>query len=81
MLRIDRRRLTLTDPEELGVEAGDILEERTPLRHRTTGDTGLGVVVLVGIPAVGRNLRDVVLARSSPCQSCSGESIPQESAR
>ena len=62
VLRIDRGRLALVDPEELGIEAGDVVEERAPLRHRPTRHAGLGVVVLVGVPAVGRNLGDQVVA-------------------
>ncbi len=57
VLRIDRGRLALVDPEELGIEAADVVQERAPLRHRPTGHTGLGVVVLVGVPPVARESR------------------------
>jgi hypothetical protein len=62
VLRIDRGRLPLADPEELGIEAADVVEKRPPLRDRTAGHTGLGVVVLVGVPPVGRNLGDQIVA-------------------
>ena len=62
VLRIHRGRLSLADPEELGIEAGNVLEERAPLRHRPTRHPRLGVVVLVGVPTVGRNFGDQVIA-------------------
>ena len=62
MLRIDRGCLPLGDPEELGIEARDVVEEPAPSRHRPTRHAGLGVVVLVSVPAVGGNLGDQVVA-------------------
>ncbi len=62
VLRIERGRLALVDPEKLAVEAGDVVQERTPLRHRPTGHTRLGVVVFVAVPAVARNFGDQVIA-------------------
>ncbi len=62
VLRVDRGGLALVDPEEIGIEAGDVIEERAPLRHRPTRHPRLGVVVLVGVPPVGRNLGDQVIA-------------------
>jgi hypothetical protein len=59
---IERDRLALVDPEELGIEAGKVIEERAPLRHRPTRHPGLGVVVFVGVSAVGRNFGDQVIA-------------------
>ena len=57
MLRIQRRRLTLVDAEELGVEAGDVIEESAPLGHRPAVHAGLGIVVVVGVPAVAAESR------------------------
>ncbi len=62
MLRIERGALAFVDTEEFGIEAGDVVDERAPLRHRPTGHPGLRVVVLVGIPPVGRNLGYQVIA-------------------
>ena len=42
VLRVDRDGLALVDPEELGIEAGDVIEERAPLRHRPTRHPGSG---------------------------------------
>ena len=62
VLRIKRDRLAFVDPEEIGIEAGNVVEERAPLRHRPTGHPWLGVVVVVSVPTLGRNLGDQVVA-------------------
>ena len=62
VLRVELGGLALADPEELGIEAGNVIEERAPLRHRPTRHPGLGVVVFVGVPAVGWNFGDQVIA-------------------
>ena len=62
VLRIDGGRLALAHTEELGIEAGNVVQERAPLRHRPTGHTGFGVVVLVSVPTVRGNLGDEVVA-------------------
>ena len=62
VLRIDCGRLAFAHTEEVGIEAGDVVQERAPLRHRPTGHTGFGVVVLVSVPAVSGNLGDEVVA-------------------
>ena len=62
VLRIDRGRLPFADAEELWIEPRDVVEEGAPLRHRPAGHAGLGVVVLVGVPPVGGNLGDEVVA-------------------
>lgn len=68
MLRIDGSRLALTDAEKPRVEPGDVIEEGTPLRHRTPRHTRLGVVELLGIPPGRGNLGDqvVTLQQRSP---------------
>ena len=60
VLRVHRGGLALVDAEEVGIEAGDVVDERAPLRHRAAGYAGLGVVEVVGVPAVGGNLGDQV---------------------
>ena len=62
VLRIDRGRLPLAHAEELRIKPGDVVQERTPLRHRPTGHTGFGVVVLVSVPPVRGDLGDEVVA-------------------
>jgi hypothetical protein len=62
MLRIERHRLSFVDAEEIGVKAGDIIEEGAPLRDRSAVHTRLGIVVVVGVPALGRNFGDQVVA-------------------
>ncbi len=68
VLRVDRGGLALADTEESGVESGHVIEEGPPLRHRPPGHSGLGVVELLGVPALGRNLGDqvVTLKQRSP---------------
>jgi hypothetical protein len=61
VLRVDRGGLPVADPEEVGVEARHVVEEGAPLGHRTAGDSRLGVVVLVGIPAALRDRGDEIL--------------------
>ena len=62
MLWVDRRRFTLTDTEELGIETTDVLDEPAPARYRPAGHTRLRVVVLVDVPSVGGDLGDQVVA-------------------
>ena len=62
VLRIDRGRLALPETEERGVEARDVVQEPAPPRHRPTGHALLGVVVLVGVPPLGWDLGDQVVA-------------------
>ena len=62
LLRIDRDRLPLADAEELAIEKGRVVQEPAPLAHRPTWHPWLGVVKFVGIPSVGRNLGDQVMA-------------------
>ena len=62
MLWVDRRRFTLADPEELGIETTDVLDEPAPARDRPTGHARLRVVVLVDVPSVGGDLGDQVVA-------------------
>ena len=62
MLRIHRGRFSLTDAEELRIEARDVVEEPAPARHGPTGHARLGVVELVGVPTLGGNLDDRVIA-------------------
>lgn len=76
VLGVDRRGLALGDAEEFRVESGDVVEEPTPARHRALPHTRLGVVVLVGVPAVGRNVRIRSSARSTDSHNLSGESTP-----
>ena len=61
MLRVHRGGLALVDTEKVWVEAGDVVDERAPLRHRTALDAGLRVVQFVGVPAVGGYLGDHVV--------------------
>ena len=61
MLRVDRGGLPLTDAEERGVEARHIVEKAAPAGHRPAGHTAFGVVVLVAVPAVRRNLGDQIV--------------------
>src|SRR5689334_14027778 len=79
VLRIDRGGLTLGDPEELGIEAGDVIEERAPLRDRPTRHPRLWVVIVVSVPPVGWNLGDrVVAAQQSLPQSLRSVDAPGE---
>ena len=61
MLRVDRGGLALGHPEEVAVEAADVVEEGTPAGDRSTGNPGLRVVVDVRVPSVGGNLADEVV--------------------
>ena len=49
-------------PKNSGSKLGDVVQERAPLAHRPTRHARLGVVVLVGVPSVGGNLGDQVIA-------------------
>lgn len=61
VLRVDRGRFPFADAKELGVETGDVVDEPTPSRYRSTRDARLGVVVVVNVPPVRRNLGDQVV--------------------
>jgi len=45
-----------------GIEAGDVVHDRTPTRLGTTGHASLRIMVLVGIPSVGGDLCDEVVS-------------------
>jgi hypothetical protein len=62
VLRIERDGRVLVDAEELVVEAGDVVEKRTPFRVRPARHAGLRVVILVGIPALAWHFGDEILA-------------------
>ncbi len=62
VLRVTGKRFPIADAEEVGVEAGRVVQERGPLRDRAARHTGLGVVVLVHVPPMGGNLLDEVVA-------------------
>ncbi len=62
VLRIDRYRFFLPDPEELGIKVADVIEERAPFAVGASGHAGFGVVVLVDVPAVGGDLSDQIVA-------------------
>ena len=61
LLRIHRRGFCFTDPEEIGVEVGDVVQESAPLARRHARHTRLGVVKLFGVPAIFRNLGDQIV--------------------
>jgi len=54
--------LPLVDPEELRIKASDVVDECPPPRYRPARHARLGVVVLIGVPAVGRNFGNQVVA-------------------
>jgi hypothetical protein len=82
MLRIERRRLALVDAEELGIEAGDVVEEGAPLGDRPAVHAGFGIVVVVGVPAVRWHLRNQVIAAHQRIPQPLGRiDAPRESAR
>ncbi|CKM28309.1 Uncharacterised protein [Mycobacterium tuberculosis] len=62
VLRIDRYRFFLPDPEELGIKVSDVIEVRAPFAVGASGHAGFGVVVLVDVPAVGGDLGDQIVA-------------------
>ena len=62
VLWVDGRRLAVPDTEEFGIETGDVVDEPAPSGHRSAGDTRLGVVVLVEVPAVRGDFSDQVIA-------------------
>ena len=81
VLRIDRDGLPLGHPEEVAVEAADVVEEGSPPRHRPAGHTGLGVVVHVGVPSVrGYFTDEVVTAQQCVPQTLRGINPPGKSA-
>lgn len=47
---VDRGGFAVTDVEEVGIEAGDVIDEGAPLGDRPAGHAGLRVVVLLGVP-------------------------------
>src|SRR6185369_4751228 len=57
LLGVDRDRFALADVEEVGVESGDVVDERAPLGDGPSWHTGLWVEVLLGVPAIQRNRR------------------------
>src|SRR6202012_1404432 len=61
VLRIDRSRLAVTDSEELGIKARDVVDECAPPTYRASGHAGFGVVVFVRVPAVKRDFGDQVV--------------------
>ena len=63
VLRIECGGLALIDTEEVRIEAGDVVEERAPLRRRPAHHTRFGVVVEVVVPAIARNLGHQIIAR------------------
>ena len=70
-MRIGGGGLRLVDPEECGIEAGDVVAEGAPVRHRPTRRAWLGVVVLVGVASVGRNLGVLFIASKRMVRSAS----------
>ncbi len=76
LLRVRRDRLALTDPEELAVEVGVVVDEGAPLTYRparharfrgrrtSASQRSSGITVIMSSP------------RSNASHSCSGESIP-----
>ena len=62
LLRIHRRRLARRDAEELRVEAVDAVEKSATPRDHLAGRLRIGIVVGVGVPAIGRHLADRVHA-------------------
>ena len=76
MLRIDGGRLPLVDPEELRIEAGDVIEEPTPARHRPAGHTWrrFKFSAVVTLQAAGRSRQQYpsgvpgLMLRAPSCQ-------------
>jgi hypothetical protein len=62
VLRIDGGRFALADAEERCVEAGDVVEETAPARHRPARNPWLGVVEIHDVPSVVGHLGDQVIA-------------------
>ena len=62
MLRVHGHGFFFRNGEELGVEIADVVHESAPLAVGATRYPGLGVVVLLDIPAVQRHLGDKVFA-------------------
>ena len=61
VLRVHLSRFALGDPEELGVEVGDVFQKRAPLADRPARHSRLRVVELLYVPAVRWNLGDKVV--------------------
>ena len=82
VLGIHRRRFFITDAEELGIEVADVVQERTPLAYRPTRHARLGVVVVVDVPALGRNLgHQIVTAQQCVPEEVRGVDAPRQPAR
>ena len=62
VLRIHGGGLALVDAEEIGVEAGHVVEECAPLGDRAARHALLGIIEVVGVPAIGGDLGDEVVA-------------------
>ena len=60
MLGIDANRLARRNAEELGVELGDVPQKPAPARVHLAGHGGIGIVVVVDVPAVGGDFLDGV---------------------
>ena len=60
LLGVHRDRLARRDPEEVGVELVDAVDEAAPAGRHLAGRREIGVVVGVDVPAVGRDLADRV---------------------
>ena len=46
----------------LGIEAGDVVQDRTPPGYGPTGNAGLRVLMVLDVPPVGGYLGDRVVA-------------------
>jgi hypothetical protein len=60
LLRVHRLGFPWGDAEEVGVEAGDVVEEATPFGRHPTGNGRVRVVVGVGVPPLGGDFADGV---------------------
>ncbi len=60
MLRVHRGCFAFGDAEEVGIEVTAIVEERAPFADGPAGHARLGIVIVIGVPAAGRNLRNEV---------------------
>ena len=69
LLRIHARGFARRDPEERRVEVGRVLDERARSRPHRARSIGVGIVVRVDVPPIGRHLPDRVNAlRQGPPQ-------------
>ena len=62
LLRIDVRRLARRDAEKLRIELVDAVNETSPLGDALAGKAGLGIIIAIDLPAVGRDLDHRVFA-------------------